>query len=72
MKKSQFIFLMLVVICLPIFLAGCGNKIVKTDTDAKQLEADFNIDVPLPNKQAGNLKNVPKEEIDTLFDNIKK
>lgn len=70
MNKRHLILLALIVICLPLVLSGCGKKVAKTD-EATKVEDDFNVDLSLPSQQAGNLKNVPKEEIDTLFSNIK-
>lgn len=32
----------------------------------------YNFDAPIPQENMGDLSNVPKEEIDTLFDNLKK
>ena len=32
---------------------------------------EFNFEAPLPKDQMGNLANVPKEKIDSLFNNLK-
>ncbi len=75
---KQGIFSLALLLAFSLVLAGCSCS-KKTDTSGqKQVnknvnaeEQEFNMDLAVPQQVSGNLNNVPKEEIDTLFNNIK-
>jgi hypothetical protein len=58
------------------FAIGRKTAVVKPSlqTNSNQLDTgqDFNFEAKVPSDMVGNLANVPKEKIDTLFNNLKK
>jgi len=52
-------------------LTSLKNKSLASKTNINKPADQFNFEAPLPQGQVGDLSNVPKEEIDTLFNNLK-
>jgi hypothetical protein len=63
--------LVLAVISLTLWISGCNSKLVKRADSTNDPAKDFNVQVPISDENIGNLNNVPKEELDSLFSNLK-
>jgi cbb3-type cytochrome oxidase subunit 3 len=71
-RRGLFLVLGLFLIAvIAIWLSGQNKKIVHQASSTVDLSQDFNVEVGIPPKNVGNLNDVPKEELDSLFANIK-
>jgi hypothetical protein len=70
-NKLYFLVFGLIVIALTVWIFNSNQRIVKKGNSADQLAQDFNVELNIPQNNIGNLDDVPKEKIDSLFSNIK-
>lgn len=61
----------LLVTAVTIWVFTSNPKVVKQGNTAQQLAQDFNVQIDMPMENIGNLDDIPKEKIDSLFSDIK-
>jgi hypothetical protein len=71
-SRIYVLAIVLFIIAVAIWIFGYSYKIVKKADSSNDPAKDFNVQVPISDQNIGNLNSVPKEEIDSLFNNLKK
>jgi hypothetical protein len=70
-NRMRLFTFFLIMAALAIWISGCNKNIVKQGNPANDPAKDFNVQLDIPQANAGNINNVPKEKIDSLFGNLK-
>jgi hypothetical protein len=61
----------LLIAVVAIWVSGCNNKSARQAGSVADAANDFNVEVGIPQDNIGDLDKVPKEELDSLFANLK-
>lgn len=63
--------LCLIIALMVIWILANNKKLARLEGSTDDPTNDFNVEVSIPDNNTGDLSAVPKEELDSLFANIK-